>query len=134
MASYYLTESQRQTLLQILSLTSVENETVRELWQEFSVTPQYTIVEEPDPGEPGETRFGLKCPHCGEVAWDGHEDTVVVVDVGWRNSYFRFTAASNAVAGYYNDDYPEMETQHYECAFCNHKVALPDGFTEEGEN
>lgn len=131
----YLDDKQVTTLLQVLSLTSVDNEIVRELIQLFQGAPVLEIVEATDSA--GEECWALKCPHCGALSFTGDDPDynkgVRVVDIDVRTSDFAYDHEAETIHGYYNDDSSGHETWAYECGACGKDVSLPPGVTEEGE-
>lgn len=74
---------------------------------------------------------GLRCPHCGAVAWDDYDSGVRVVDVAVRWHSFGYDHDRSVITGSYDND-GDYETDHYECESCGGRVSLPDGVTEEG--
>jgi DNA-directed RNA polymerase subunit RPC12/RpoP len=109
----------------------------------------------------GEITEGLRCPHCGAVAWNGHDGGVTVIDVSERRSDFGYQVGM--VDGY---EYVEVQvpdragtrtvlqsrptgekelhravtggwadsdhhTTGYACTTCERRVTLPEGIEEE---
>lgn len=129
----YVTKEQAEVLQQILALTSVDNDRVRELRQVFQVAPQ---LEKVLYDEEGDDRWALKCPHCGALSKDGEDPEydmgVRVLDFAIRSSDFAYNHDDSAIHGYYNDDY-SWEGYGYECGACGGDVSLPPEISEEGD-
>lgn len=129
----YVSKKQVEVLLQVLSLTSVDNDVVRELWQVFTSPPE---LERISYDEEGEEHHALKCPHCGALSKDGADPDyrmgVKVIDFAIRASDFAYDHDNSQIHGYYDDEY-SFETYGYECGVCNRDVSLPSGISEEGD-
>lgn len=132
MSWHYVPPGQLVALRQILSLTLVDNEDVRELKQwVFGQVPQLIpdeVVQD------GETVAVLRCPHCNVEHATGADDGdgIAVVDLALRSSTFFYDAAEQQIHGYYSDDY-SFDTYCYECESCGKEVRLPPGIGEEGD-
>lgn len=128
----YFSYEQEQALKQVLALTSVDNDVVRELRQ--LLAGNIPMLEKVSVLVEGEQVAALRCPHCGAEHVSGAEDGpgISVLDLDVRFSTFYYDAESSCIHGSYNDE-SNYETYGYECESCDQDVRLPEGVTEEGE-
>jgi DNA-directed RNA polymerase subunit RPC12/RpoP len=132
---FYLDDNQLQLLGNILALTSIENDDVRNLRQYLRKPPELEKILLEDGGTV------LRCPHCGQefAAYTSEEledfdyddvPAILVIDMDIRDS--RFVWDGTNITGYYSDYGVEWNTNHYECSECGKRVSLPKNVLEDG--